>query len=103
MLEMSSLRVMIKKSRGKKQQKETEKQQYIIVRENSLFKGFATEGVPNYDQKQSGKLDTSSHGIPHAVEDSLLVDPQRHLPTLSSLPDYYWLYFGTPFLIKTFK
>ena len=33
----------------KKRKKETEKQQYIIVIENNLFKGFTTEGVWNYD------------------------------------------------------
>ena len=49
---------MVKRSRGKKQQKEIEKQQHIIVIENSLFKGFTREGVPNYDQKQSGELDS---------------------------------------------
>ena len=48
---MSSLRVMVKNSREKKQQEETEKQQHIIVTENSLFKGFTTKGVLNYDQK----------------------------------------------------
>ena len=48
---MSSLRVMVKRSRGKKKQKETEKQQHVIVTENNLFKGFTTEGVQNYDQK----------------------------------------------------
>ena len=58
MLKMSSLRVTVKRSRGKKQQKETEKQQHVIVTENNLFKGFTTEGVRNYDQKYSGKLDS---------------------------------------------
>ena len=51
MLKMSSLRVMVKRSRGKKQQKETEKQQHIILTENNLFKGFTTEDVQNYDQE----------------------------------------------------
>ena len=48
---MSSLRVMVKRSRGKKQQKETEKQQHVIVTEKNCFKGFTTEDVRNYDQK----------------------------------------------------
>ena len=58
MLKMSCLRVMVKRSRGKNQQKETEKQQYVIVTENNLFKGFTAEDVRNYDQKLSGKLDS---------------------------------------------
>ena len=37
MLEISSLRVMVKRSRGKKQQEETEKQQHVIVTENNLL------------------------------------------------------------------
>ena len=51
MLEMCSLRVMVKRSRGKEEQEETDKQQHIIITENNLFKGFTTEGVRNYDQK----------------------------------------------------
>ena len=58
MLKMPSLRVMVKRSSGNKQQKETEKQQYVIVTENKLFKGYTTKGVRNYDQKLSGKLDS---------------------------------------------
>ena len=42
---------MVKISRGKKQQKEIEKQQLVAVTENNLFKGFTTEVVENYDQK----------------------------------------------------
>ena len=57
MLKMSSLRVMVKRSRGKKQQKEREKQQHVIVTVNNLFKDFTKEGVRNHDQKQSSKLD----------------------------------------------
>ena len=49
MLEMSSLRFMVEKSRGKKQRGETEKQQNVITTENKLFKGFATDGFRNYD------------------------------------------------------
>ena len=45
MLKMSSLLVMDKRSRGKKQQKETEKQQHAIVAENNLFRGFTLKGV----------------------------------------------------------
>ena len=48
---MSSLRVMFKRNRRKKQQKETEKHQHIIMRENNLFKGYATKDILNYDQK----------------------------------------------------
>ena len=48
MLEISSLRVMIKKKvRGKKQQEETEKQQHVIVTENNLFKGFTAKVIQN--------------------------------------------------------
>ena len=48
---MSSLRVMVKRSREKKTQEEREKQQYVIVTENDLFRGFTTENGRNYDQK----------------------------------------------------
>ena len=50
-LDISSLRVIVKNSRGKKQQEETKKQQHVIVTEIKLFKGFTTEGVKNYHQK----------------------------------------------------
>ena len=42
---------MVKKSREKKQQIETEKQQHVIVTENISFEGFTIEGVQNYNQK----------------------------------------------------
>ena len=42
---MSSLRVMVKRGRGKKRQEETEKHQHIIMTENNLFKGYATKRV----------------------------------------------------------
>ena len=45
MLEMPSLRVMVKNTRGKKQMGETEEQQRFIVTENKLFKGCTTDGV----------------------------------------------------------
>ena len=40
------------------QQEETEKKQHVIVTENNLFKSFTKEDVQNYDQKQSGNLDS---------------------------------------------
>ena len=30
----------------------------VIVTENNLLKGFTTKGIRNYDQKQSGKLES---------------------------------------------
>ena len=42
---MSSLQVMVKKSRGKKQQEETEKPQHVIATENKFFKEFTTKGI----------------------------------------------------------
>ena len=48
-LKMFSLRVMVERSREKKKQEETEKQQHVIATENYLFKGFSTESVRNYD------------------------------------------------------
>ena len=50
-LGITFLRITVKRSKEKKQQQETEKQQYAIVLENSLFKDFTTKGVQNYDQK----------------------------------------------------
>ena len=88
-LEMSSLRVMVKRSRGKKQQEETEKQQHFIVTESNLFKGFNTEDIRKYDQEESGNLDIA-YIIPHPMEDSWLRDSQRCLPSLSILPKYFW-------------
>ena len=53
------MRVKVKRSTGKKQQEEITKQENVIVTENNLFKGYTTEGVRNYYQKYSGKLDNS--------------------------------------------
>ena len=43
--EKPCLRDMVKRSTGKKQQEETERQQHVIVTENNLFKGFIIEDV----------------------------------------------------------
>ena len=48
---MPSLRVMVQRSGGKKQQEETEKRQHVIETENNLFKRFTTEGVKNSNHK----------------------------------------------------
>ena len=48
---MSTLRVMVERSRGKKQQEETEKHQHVIMSENNVFKGYTTKDVLNYDIK----------------------------------------------------
>ena len=57
---MPSLRVMVKKCKGKKQQEETGKQQHVIVTKINLFKGFTTKGVRNYDRKLSGMFGSDS-------------------------------------------
>ena len=48
---MSSLRVMVKRGRGKKRQEETEKHQHVIETENILFIGYSAKDVLNYDRK----------------------------------------------------
>ena len=86
MLKMSSLRIMVKRSRGKKQQKETEKQQYVILTENKLFKGVrrcSTEGVRNYDHKYSGKLDSGVEW--NSSRSSLLTDTNHAFDTANKL------------------
>ena len=55
---MSSFRVMVNRSRGKKQQEETEEQQRVIIRESYLIRGFIYLNVGNYDQKYSRKIDS---------------------------------------------
>ena len=47
-LGITFLRVIVKNSRGKNQQENTEKQQHVIVAKNKLFKGLTTEDVQNY-------------------------------------------------------
>ena len=42
---------MVERSRVKEQQEKIEKQQHVIVPENTLFKRFKIETVQNYDQK----------------------------------------------------
>ena len=46
---MFYLQIMVKRSKGKKQQDETEKQQQVIVSESNLFKDLSTKAVRNYD------------------------------------------------------
>ena len=42
---------MVKRNKGKKQQKETKIQQHVIVPGNNLLIGFTAEDIRNYDQK----------------------------------------------------
>ena len=50
-LEISSLRVIIKRRGGKKQREETDNQQHVIMTEKILFKGLTTKGIRNYNRK----------------------------------------------------
>ena len=83
-LGMLYLRVMVKISRGEKQQEETEKQHHIIVTENYL-KVLLQMVFKIMTRSSPANLIVASHGIPHIVEDSWMVDRQRHLPSLSNL------------------
>ena len=76
---------MVKRSRGKKQEEETEKQKHFIVTENNLFKCFTTKFTI---RSSLASLIMASHGIPPIVEDSWTLDQERHLPSLSNLPDF---------------
>ena len=81
---------MIKRSRGKKQREELEKKQHVVVTENILFKGFATEGVRNYDQKPANFTVT----VDCAANLQARNLPQRekfHTTPLLSLTDYFSL------------
>ena len=87
-LEMSSLRVMVKEAEEKKQQEEIEKGRHVVGTGNNLFKSM--QNVVEITTRTShASLIGVSHGIPHAVEDSWPVDPQPHLPSLSSLQEYF--------------
>ena len=92
---MSSLRVMVKRSRAKKQKEETEKQHFIVT-ENNLFIDFTTNGVQNFQPKVilntltatvsltatvDGDVDLPTRNLPHCEE--------LHATLLSSLPDYF--------------
>ena len=74
---------MVKRSERKKQLKETEKQQHVILTENNLFKGFTTEGVRNYDHKYSGKLDSGVEW--NSSRSSLLTDTNHAFDTANKL------------------
>ena len=81
---MSSLRVMVKRSRGKKQQEEKEKQQHVTVTENNIFKILLQKVFEIKISSSPASLVVASCGIPHIVEDSRPIDPQCHLAPLLS-------------------
>ena len=89
---MSSLRVMVKRSRGKKQQEEPEKQQLVNGIKYNLFtkEDFILKKVFEITTRSiPARLIVASHGISHVVEDSWPINQQHHLLSLSSLPDYF--------------
>ena len=65
----------LKEEEEKKQLEETRKQHHVFKTGNSLFKGFTTECVRNYDLKLFGKLDSGVAWNFSAAEDSWPVDP----------------------------
>ena len=70
MLEMFSLQVMVKKSRGKKHREKTKKQQHIIVTEKNYLKVLLQKVFEIMTRSSPASLIVSSHGNPHAVKDS---------------------------------
>ena len=78
---MASLRVMIKRTGGKKQQEETEKQQHVIATENNLLKILQQKVFEITTRSSPTSLIVASHGIDSGVTspDSWPAHPQRHL------------------------
>ena len=89
MLKMSSLRVMLKRSKGKKQQKKIEKQHLVIVTKPIYLNVLLQKVFEIMTKSSPVSLIVAAYGISYALEDFSTVDPQRHLPLLSSLQEYF--------------
>ena len=93
MLEMSSLRVMVKRSRGKKLQEETEKQQHVVVTKTIYLKVLLQKVMEITTRSSPASLRVALHGIPLVVEE-FLAGRSTSLSTtvalLSSLLDFFW-------------
>ena len=74
MLEISSLRVMVKRRTGKKQQEEIEKQQHVIVTENNLFKILLQKVIEIMTESSPTSLTVTVDGAADLPAGSL---PQR--------------------------
>ena len=65
---MFSLRIMVKNSRGKKTQEETEKQQHVIVKKKTNYLKVLLQKVFEITTKSSlVSLTVAPNGIPYAV------------------------------------
>ena len=87
---MLSLRVMVKRSRGKWQQEETEKQQYVIVQKKMYLKVLLQKVFEITTESCPASLTATVDG---AAVLPTRNHPQReefHAMSLSSLPDYFW-------------
>ena len=77
---------MVKRSREKKQQEETEKQKHVIVTESNLFNILLQKMVEicpaNLTVKADGAADLPARNLPQCKE--------FHATPISSLPDYFW-------------
>ena len=72
-----------------KSNRKKQKQQHVIVTENNFLKLLLQNLFEIMARSSMASLIVPSHGIPYSIEDSWLVDPQRHLPSLSSLLDSF--------------
>ena len=88
-LEMSSLPVMDKRNRGKKQQEETGKQQHVIVIQNYL-KVFLQKVFEITTESSPTSLTETVDGSADLPARNLTLHEEFQVTLLSSLPDYFW-------------
>ena len=81
---------MAKRSRGKKQQEKTEKQQKVIVTENNLFKILLQKLFQIMTESSTESLTATVDGTEDLPARNLPLREEFNPTPLSSLWDYYW-------------
>ena len=88
---MPAFRVMVKKSREKKQQEAIEKDQHVIEIENNLFKGIFLQNVFETTTESSpASLTATVDGAADLPARNLKQREKFHDMPLSSISDYFW-------------
>ena len=80
---------MVKRSRGKKQQEETEKQQHVIVTEKNWFRFLQQKLFEITTESKPASLTATVEGAEDLFARYLLQDEEFHAMRISSLPDYF--------------
>ena len=80
---------MVKRSRENSNRKKQRNSSTLLWQKTVYLTVLLQKVFEKTTRSNPASMTVASHGIPHDIEDSWPADPQRRLPLLSSLSDYF--------------